>query len=181
MKTIQAQIAELLRTTEDKVDARIMGLKIGDPCSRCGGCGEYSFNPTDGTRCFKCHGKGNIPPKSDAAWKRCLKRAQELQPEALDAYIEQLRTERRAKNATERFFAAWKAAEDFIQPDWRASIGAPEGSDLRNRSNSMKTIKEAFDVLQAAVYAKDAAKTVEALTSGLNIIEVELKKYQVTA
>lgn len=32
-------------------------------CSRCGGSGQYSFNPMDGSRCFKCHGVGTILTK----------------------------------------------------------------------------------------------------------------------
>ena len=28
------------------------------PCSRCGGCGHYSFNLMYGTVCFKCNGSG---------------------------------------------------------------------------------------------------------------------------
>lgn len=28
------------------------------PCSRCGGCGRYSFNLMYGTVCFKCNGSG---------------------------------------------------------------------------------------------------------------------------
>lgn len=27
-------------------------------CTRCGGCGQYSFNPMHGTVCFKCSGTG---------------------------------------------------------------------------------------------------------------------------
>lgn len=29
-----------------------------EPCSRCGGSGNYSYNQIDGTRCFKCRGCG---------------------------------------------------------------------------------------------------------------------------
>lgn len=32
-------------------------------CSRCGGCGEYSYCQTHGTRCFKCSGKGLVYTK----------------------------------------------------------------------------------------------------------------------
>lgn len=32
--------------------------KVFDLCSRCGGSGQYSFNPLDGTRCFGCNGRG---------------------------------------------------------------------------------------------------------------------------
>jgi len=29
-----------------------------EPCSRCGGCGRYSYNQITGDRCFKCGGRG---------------------------------------------------------------------------------------------------------------------------
>ena len=32
-------------------------------CSRCGGCGNYSFNLMHGTRCFKCGGRGWVLTK----------------------------------------------------------------------------------------------------------------------
>jgi hypothetical protein len=36
-------------------------------CSRCGGCGEYSFNMMDGTRCFGCGGSGVQQTKRGSA------------------------------------------------------------------------------------------------------------------
>jgi hypothetical protein len=33
------------------------GFEI-ESCGRCGGSGQYSFNPMDGTRCFGCGGSG---------------------------------------------------------------------------------------------------------------------------
>lgn len=35
-------------------------------CTRCGGTGEYSYNPTDGKRCFKCKGAGKVEQKGKA-------------------------------------------------------------------------------------------------------------------
>lgn len=35
-------------------------IKAKIPCPRCGGSGHYSFNPLDGTTCFKCSGNGFI-------------------------------------------------------------------------------------------------------------------------
>lgn len=32
-------------------------------CSRCGGSGHYSYNPIDGTICFKCRGKTEVLTK----------------------------------------------------------------------------------------------------------------------
>lgn len=54
-------------------------------CSRCGGCGHYSYNSMTGTRCFKCGGRGRTMTKRGAAaqayFRQLLsKRADELQP-----------------------------------------------------------------------------------------------------
>ena len=35
-------------------------------CSRCGGCGRYSYNARNGTICFKCLGKGKVLTKRAA-------------------------------------------------------------------------------------------------------------------
>lgn len=37
-----------------------MYIKIKMPCPRCGATGHYSYNPMDGTRCFKCNGSKYI-------------------------------------------------------------------------------------------------------------------------
>ncbi len=38
-------------------------------CSRCDGCGEYSYNERDGTRCFGCGGDGwQIAKRAKPAW-----------------------------------------------------------------------------------------------------------------
>lgn len=40
-----------------------MYIKIKTPCPRCGATGNYSYNPVDGTRCFKCRGSKYIIQK----------------------------------------------------------------------------------------------------------------------
>ena len=40
-----------------------MYIKIKTPCPRCGATGNYSYNPLDGTRCFKCNGNKYIIQK----------------------------------------------------------------------------------------------------------------------
>lgn len=37
-----------------------MYIKIKMPCPRCGATSHYSYNPMDGTRCFKCNGSKYI-------------------------------------------------------------------------------------------------------------------------
>jgi len=53
------------------------------PCSRCGGSGEYSYCQSHGTRCFKCHGKGEVLTKRGQAAQEhfnslCVKPASEI-------------------------------------------------------------------------------------------------------
>jgi len=42
-------------------------------CSRCGGSGRYSYNQTDGDRCYGCNGTGKTVPSTRAALRavRC--------------------------------------------------------------------------------------------------------------
>jgi len=46
-------------------------------CSRCGGCGEYSFNMIDGTRCYGCGGSGLKLTKRGAEAKAFYQRSLE--------------------------------------------------------------------------------------------------------
>lgn len=39
-------------------------------CTRCGGCGEYSFNQIDGKRCYGCHGTGLKLSRAGAAARK---------------------------------------------------------------------------------------------------------------
>lgn len=36
-------------------------------CYRCGGCGEYSYNQMDGSRCYGCGGTGWVHPRGKVA------------------------------------------------------------------------------------------------------------------
>jgi hypothetical protein len=42
---------EVFVTTEDDT-------AVHSPCSRCGGCGQFSYNQLDGTMCYGCNGDG---------------------------------------------------------------------------------------------------------------------------
>lgn len=177
MTTVQSQVAQILRTNEENVKARILGLKLGDCCSRCGGCGEYSFNMMYGTVCFKCDGKGNVLPGSDAAWKRVLKRAQELPAAELDAYINRLKLQKLAAKAEKVFFAKWQEADKVFEYDWRAAAVAEPGTDVYNRAESNKACYEAHKVLEKSIRTKDVEQIVKTLEAGLEIIKTEMQKW----
>lgn len=58
MTTATAQLptdTELLALTETRETNGVVTHAL-NPCSRCGGSGHYSYNPLDGTVCFKCRG-----------------------------------------------------------------------------------------------------------------------------
>ena len=44
-------------------------------CSRCGGSGHYSYNPTDGTVCFGCGGSGKKLTKAGANARKIYEEA----------------------------------------------------------------------------------------------------------
>lgn len=52
------------------------GFPIG-PCRRCGGSGEFSYNPVHGTMCYGCQGSGRTyaVPKHHAAWRDEVRKA----------------------------------------------------------------------------------------------------------
>jgi len=46
------------------------GFPIED-CNRCGGCGQFSYNDVDGTRCYGCGGSGwKLTPKGKREFKK---------------------------------------------------------------------------------------------------------------
>lgn len=77
-----------------------LGVRLADGtvfefCSRCGGCGHYSFNPQDGTRCYGCNGSGLGKATTEADMKRryenrkkaAHRRARQAERKAADARL----------------------------------------------------------------------------------------------
>jgi hypothetical protein len=70
-----------------------MELKLTDifeteNCSRCGGTGEYSYNPMDGRRCFKCAGGRFQFTRKHSAMARDLMNAIRSQKETTAQFIQ---------------------------------------------------------------------------------------------
>ncbi|MGG1146981.1 hypothetical protein [Bacillus wiedmannii] len=69
MATLREKLIDSLQISEDhpKVDAliftRLVGIECADYCTRCGGTGNYSYNPMHGSTCFKCEGRKYQMPK----------------------------------------------------------------------------------------------------------------------
>ena len=59
MKTSQARKILTKMTTEQQKEK---GYKV---CSRCGGTGNHSYNPINGSTCFACNGLGYIKIKEE--------------------------------------------------------------------------------------------------------------------
>lgn len=62
----------------DKVaKARLARMGIGETCTRCYGSGSYSFNTTDGSRCYGCGGIGVVGTALDSASLQALEDAKD--------------------------------------------------------------------------------------------------------
>jgi hypothetical protein len=85
------------------VQPRLIALGHEAVCSRCGGCGNFSYCQMYGTTCFKCGGSGKTATKLTPALLEQIKAqvaAGELEP-----YLAKLRREAE-HNA---YFKAWRA------------------------------------------------------------------------
>lgn len=187
---IRTEIAQILGTTEKNLDARLIGLRIAPVCERCGGCGRYSFNQVDGSRCYGCNGKGHIAPR-ERDLPAMLEAAREAaQDGRLDAYLEYLSALRVTKNATDRVMAAWKATGISNAYDWRKSFGADAHPRDRDIAAINARMAAAYDRVSKAAMAlnprKDtyradvlalAAMVAEAMDT-IEIAKSELDAYQ---
>jgi hypothetical protein len=54
-------------------------------CGRCGGCGRYSYNQVNGSRCFGCGGSGKVDTPRGAAARAFLRA---LREQRADAFVE---------------------------------------------------------------------------------------------
>lgn len=111
MTATLATVATILRTTEKNATTRIMNMKLGPTCGRCGGSGQYSFNGSH-SRCYGCDGYGHGMPKSPAGWEATAERATVAANDGtLDAYIARNAARARCKDGWKRAMAAWQAVD----------------------------------------------------------------------
>lgn len=84
-----ALMTALACTKETTVPTRMNALGLTVECSRCGGCGNYSYCPSHGTTCFKCNGSGKQMPRLT---QKLVKQAAEMVAGgALNSYLERVR------------------------------------------------------------------------------------------
>lgn len=83
-------------------DPKKLYIKVKGPCHRCGGSGNYSYNPMDGTRCLACRGCGY--EVKEVRWytdkqREALDRAAEKRAAAKAVKQEERRVKFAARNA----------------------------------------------------------------------------------
>lgn len=71
------------------------------PCSRCGGCGEYSYCQMYGTTCFKCHGSGL---QYTTAGRRAMRGVAKFMEEHYCRPIEEIEVGMQVRHTYERGF-----------------------------------------------------------------------------
>lgn len=114
-----------------------MYVRVSGPCKRCGGTGNYSYNPKDGTTCFRCggHGKENMEVRWYTDKQRAaMDRAAEKRAEAKAAKVEERRIKFSARNAfgfDKGYVTLFKGDADVIN-SW-----AHETSPCRVRYNTL--------------------------------------------
>lgn len=159
---LQAQFVTALRLTnvpEDRIgkaiQTRLVGLGFENICSRCGGCGHYSFNLMDGTICYGCYGSGRMAQPLTAD---LLASVQAISPETFDAYLVKVRENTAIKKvvdtATKRVLDAWQATGVSKAYDWREAADQTRtggGRDLYISDRFNKPMCEAYERVSAAV------------------------------
>lgn len=166
-----AELAVILRTDNEKrLLARILGSGIAPLCGRCGGCGEYSYNQRDGSRCFGCNGLRVVLPKNAKQWAETVERAKSLD---VDAYLDGVRMRAEAEKATDTVMAAWVATGISGRYSWMKAADAskalaagevltPELAEHRRQADLNATMAACFDHVQRLRSAFLSAKTRDA-------------------
>lgn len=115
MKTLIPVTANLLKTTPDKLPARLYGMGYRQTCSRCHGSGAHSFNRQDGAMCYGCSWRGEVAADLTPALIERIR--EDVEEGALDRYLTQLRLDQQVtaqgKGLFKRLNAAYGASEVY--------------------------------------------------------------------
>ncbi len=99
------EAAKLLNTSTRRAAARLAALGYTVTCSRCGGSGEYSWNQTDGSKCFKCGGaKRVLAPLTAAVVTEAVAR---IAAGELDAYFARAKAAGEIKSVVASVQSMW--------------------------------------------------------------------------
>lgn len=183
----RTELAITLKTTEKNLDARIIAMKLGVVCGRCGGSGRYSFNQMHGDMCYGCKGTCNTLPQKDAEFAATCERAEAAAADGtLQAYIDRINARARCKNGSKRAFAAWNKMDALngYSKNWRNLDTLPNrdevvannkvGCDLVNTLQKLEMVRkgETIDWVEYdRVLATGLAKLAE-ITAALEALQV---------
>ena len=88
-------------------------VKVSGPCPRCAGKGQYSYNPINGSTCFRCHGSGT--EVLEVRWYTHAQRASmDKAAEKRKGVAEQKAEERRIKFAARNAFGFGEEGYIFL-------------------------------------------------------------------
>lgn len=146
------------------LEARIVGLGMGDVCSRCYGSGHYSFNPVNGTTCFKCLGAGFMAPKLTNKLYAALEPI--VASGKLDAYLDEVRARIALRNAC-------KGATDAVMNAWKES-GVSKAYDWSLAAQGVQPHKRISTEINAPMCA--AFKSVSDATTALESLQFKIKR-----
>lgn len=176
------EVAAILQTNAKNAPTRLINMKLGPVCGRCGGSGNYSFNMVDGSRCYGCNGHGVTMPKSPSEWAETKARAAEAASDGtLKTYIEVLAARQRSKNGFDRAMAAWKAMDvlNGYGKNWRDLVRneSQAAKDCRRRNAIGVRLVEKLQALDKGAKT-DWISYDKALTEGLAEIEAAKAELQ---
>lgn len=107
---------------QSNVQFRLAAIGAGSICSRCGGCGQYSFNGSHSI-CYKCNGVGKVVRKLDARAYADAKQA--VESGELEKYLDYKRASQHLKTySQELYFSAIGTGSPgkLIYADGRADL-----------------------------------------------------------
>lgn len=146
---------------------RLAALGHYEVCSRCGGCGRYSWCQQYGDRCFECAGSGKVLPKLTTRLLETVK-AQMARGE-LKPYLEKLQRARDAKAMAKKWFDTWRGLPSQVAVDeWKKEHGKEgwQWSSYRQLWQNAYCAKLSDEKLNAEL-AVEHGKTAEEREAGI--------------
>ena len=158
-----AELARVLKTTEGNALKRAHAMKLTPVCGRCGGCGQYSFNQVDGTRCYGCAGVGHVLPR-DKDLPGVLEAAKAAVAEGrLEQYFAEIEARKVAKRGSDRIFEVWgKTHAARVWKGWASHVfGHPNSRPEYQLPGNHEAVRAANAEMSALYHrAEDAMRAV---------------------
>lgn len=170
---IAAEVAVMLKVQLKSLPARLVRMRLGPTCGRCGGSGSYSYCQQYGTTCFGCSGYGQRVPKTAGEWKATAERAAAaVQRGELAAYLATRRGEALVSKGTKQVLAAWSAttAGRDYGAGWREAAtlpATPYNSRMAAAHEAVSKAQRCIGKPTAEGYAEAVAAFVVAVQAAL--------------